>query len=45
MKLTGAESEAAEAVDGPDTEDASEDDSTAQPPAEDAPDVEKGADA
>ncbi len=45
LKLTGAESEAAEAVDGPGTEDASEENSTAQPPAEDAPEVEKGADA
>ena len=43
LKLTGAEPEAAEAADGPGTEDASEEDSTAQPPAEDAPEVEKGA--
>ena len=45
LKLTGAESEAVEAVDGPGTEDASEENSAAQPPAEDAPEVEKGADA
>ncbi len=45
LKLTGAEAEAAETVDGPGAEDVSEEDSTAQPPAEDAPEVEKGADA
>ena len=43
LKLTGAD--AAEAAGGPGTEDASEEDSTAQPPVEDAPEVEKGADA
>lgn len=45
LKLTGAESGAADAAGGPGTDDASEGDSTAQPPAEDAPDAEKGADA
>ena len=44
LKLTGAESEVEQAVDGPGTEDAPEEDSTAQPPVEDAPGVEKGAD-